>query len=95
MSDSLEVRVCTRCKKIAWPPSDICPACLGRTESGAAGRRGRVLEVSGDADGFFALVELDCGIRLVGAIAGGVRPGIGDPVVLESSVRSGYELRLA
>ncbi len=63
---------CASCRKTIWPPSDLCPSCLGEVEWVELGRRGRLVEFSESflvgKPSLFGLVELDEGVRLVAKI---------------------------
>ena len=63
---------CTSCKKITWPPSEICNQCLEKTSWRKCSNLGKIIEFSKHNDIYFGIVEFEKGFRIIGTIIGGI-----------------------
>jgi len=64
---------CSSCKKLIWPPNNICPKCLSNDiEWVELSSNGKLLDFSeslmGNKPVIFGIVELDENIRVLGRI---------------------------
>jgi len=60
---------CSECKKIVWPPSDICSYCFGNVHLKEGGFEGKIIEFSRQNDQFFCMVEFENTIRIMAKIS--------------------------
>ena len=56
---------CTECKKIVWPPSEICNHCFGKVNLKNGEFVGKIIEYSRKDDQFFCMVEFEKTIRII------------------------------
>ena len=73
---------CKYCKKIVWPPSELCNSCFKETSWRHANREGVIIEFSKQDDVYFCLVEFENAMKLIGKISKGI-PSAGDKVMLD------------
>lgn len=82
---------CPTCRAAVWPPSDVCPRCLGDAEWGPFPESGRVVEFSRSGGEYFCLADFGGGVRLIGGLAGGREPRAGMRVRLAGAGARGGE----
>jgi uncharacterized OB-fold protein len=73
------VSECSKCKKIVWPPSDICNTCLTQISWRKSSGEGKILEFSKQNENFFCVAEIENSIKIIGKIISGV-PEIGKKI---------------
>ena len=56
---------CDDCKKIVWPPSEICSHCFGNVHLKKESAEGKIIEYSRQNDQYFCLVEFENTIRII------------------------------
>jgi len=77
------ISFCQSCKKPIWPPSNNCDICHNVSTWETASKIGKVIEFSKKDANYFALIETNNQIRILGSIVGNVEPKIGQNVELE------------
>ena len=92
---NLVISECIDCNKITWPPSAFCNQCLKQTSWRQCSSNGKIIEFSKQNDVFFAVVEFENSIRIIGKITSGT-PEIGKSVkVTECGIaEDGYLLKI-
>jgi uncharacterized OB-fold protein len=60
---------CNECKKIVWPPSEICSYCFGNVHLKEGNFEGKIIEFSRQKDQFFCMVEFEKTIRIMAIIS--------------------------
>ena len=70
---------CKRCKRITWPPSEICDQCFGNTVLRKSSGKGKIIEFSKKDQAYFCIAEIEDSVRVFGQIESGF-PKIGDSV---------------
>ena len=79
---------CAECKKIVWPPSDICSYCFGNVNLKEGDFEGKIIEFSRQKDQFFCMVEFENTIRVMAKIS--ETPEIGKNVkILKCGITNG------
>jgi uncharacterized OB-fold protein len=63
---------CVDCKKIIWPPSEICNQCLKETSWRTCSNQGKIIEFSKQNDIYFGIIEFEKSFRIMGTIIEGV-----------------------
>lgn len=59
---------CVECKKIVWPPSDICNHCFGNVHLKEGDFEGKIMEFSRQNEQYFCMVEFENTIRIIANI---------------------------
>ena len=77
------ISFCQKCKKSIWPPSDNCDVCHNTSSWKTASKIGEIIEFSKKDADYFALIEINDGIKILGSIVGKIQPEIGQSVELE------------
>lgn len=72
---------CSVCKKIIWPPTEICNYCLGQVSLKKPIGEGKIIEFSSNDDGYFCMVEFEKTIRIMARIV--ETPKIGQSVKIQ------------
>jgi len=70
---------CTHCKKIVWPPSELCDQCLNENSWRKCSLVGKIIEFSKKENTNFCVAEFENSIKIIGEIVFGV-PKIGKQV---------------
>jgi len=73
---------CNHCNIIVWPPSNFCNQCLNEVTWKPSLYEGKIIEFSMQNDNYFALVEIEDSIRVLGKISSGI-PTVGQHVKIE------------
>ena len=60
---------CEECKKIVWPPSEICSYCFGNVHLKEGDFEGKIIEFSRQKDQYFGMVEFENTIRVMASIS--------------------------
>ncbi len=86
---------CTNCKKIIWPSSQFCNQCLKKTSWKKFPNMGKIIEFSKHDNVFFAIIEFEDCLRIMGKIING-NPEIGKKVevVNYNNRNDGYFLEM-
>ena len=86
---------CSKCKKVIWPPNEICNSCFGEAVWKDGPNQGKILEFSKKDGVYFCLVEFGEGIRFMGSLE--EDPEIGKNVKIKHfSVNDGdYSFKLS
>lgn len=69
---------CIECKKIVWPPTEICNHCLGDVSLTEGPFVGKIIEFSRQNQQDFCLVEFENAVRIIAKIS--QRPEVGQTV---------------
>ena len=69
---------CSECKKIVWPPSEVCSHCFGNVRLKEGDFEGKIIEFSRQNDQYFCMVEFESAVRIMAKIS--VTPEIGKSV---------------
>ena len=69
---------CSECKKIVWPPSEVCSHCFGNVRLKEGDFEGKIIEFSRQNDHYFCMVEFESAVRIMAKIS--VTPEIGKSV---------------
>jgi len=85
---------CSKCKKVIWPPNEICNSCFGDAVWKEGPNQGKVLEFSKKDGVYFCLVEFSDGIRFIGSLE--ENPEIGQNVKIKhfSVIDGNYSFKL-
>ena len=59
---------CDDCKKIVWPPADLCNHCFGNVSLKEGEFEGKIIEFSSKENLFFCLVEFEKTFRIIATI---------------------------
>ena len=60
---------CNECKKIVWPPSEICNHCFGNVHLKEGDFEAKIIEFSRENDQYFCMVEFEKSIRILAHIS--------------------------
>ena len=87
---------CSKCKKVIWPPNEICNSCFGEAVWKDGPNQGKILEFSKKDGVYFCLVEFGEGIRFMGSLEENTNLEIGQNVKIKHfSVNDGdYSFKL-
>ena len=90
---------CSKCKKVIWPPNEICNKCFGQVQWKKSSEEGYVIEFSQNSEKVFCLAEFDEGIRIMGNLPTNSIPKIGQKIKLDKcSLKDGnynFEMSLS
>ena len=79
---------CDGCKKIVWPPSEVCSYCFGNVYLKKGNFEGKIIEFSRQNGQYFCMVEFESMIRIMAKIF--VVPEIGKSVkILKCGISNG------
>ncbi len=79
---------CGKCKKIVWPPSEVCSHCFGNVHLKESDFEGKIIEFSRQNDQYFCMVEFENTVRIMAKIS--VTPEIGKSVkILKCGINNG------
>jgi len=86
---------CSKCKKVIWPPNEICNSCFGEAIWKEGPNQGKVLEFSKKDEVYFCLVEFSDGIRFIGSLE--ENPEVGQIVKIKhfSVIDGNYSFKLS
>lgn len=56
---------CTMCKKIVWPPTEVCSYCMGKVSLRKGGFEGKIIEFSGQNEDYFCIVEIENAFKIM------------------------------
>ena len=80
---------CSKCKKIVWPPLEICNVCLTDVTWRKSSKEGEILEYSKYKNEFFGVIKIENSLKLIGKIVSGV-PEIGKKIrIIETKTEDG------
>ena len=60
---------CNECKKIVWPPSEICNHCFGTVHLKEGNFEGKIMEFSRLKEQYFCMVEFENTVRVMANIS--------------------------
>ena len=78
---NLLISECDHCKKIVWPPSELCNECLCENSWRKCAGKGKIIEFSKKENTYFCVAEIESSIKILGEIISGT-PKIGQQVII-------------
>ena len=71
---------CTVCKKLVWPPTEFCNACMGKTTLKEGDLQGKIIEFSKQNQDYFCIVEIENSFRIMAKMS--EEPSIDQTVII-------------